>query len=148
MKAEFEAFLAHEKAAPKIGAHVQTVVRVTPDGSAVRANYVVLSPVIPNLDDERWTSAQHADSPRRFRCDIRYVAVDTVGLISMVETVHAHTIGHVLDVPGRTCSAIRLLQSVEEGRVKFDRTSQLVYLDETIEFTSWKTPTPGGDTNG
>ncbi|WP_413354028.1 hypothetical protein [Microbacterium sp. 1P06AB] len=136
MKAEFEALLAHEKTAPKIGSQIETVVRVNADGKPVRANYVVLSPTVPNLDDERWTSAQHADSTRRFRCDIRFVAVDTIGLLGMVEIIHAHTIGHVLDVPGRTCSAIRLLQGVEEGRVRFDRASQLVYLDETIEFTS------------
>lgn len=142
MKAEFEALLAHERQAPKIGGYVETVVRVNADGTPVRGNYFVISPTIPTLDDARWTAAQSAESTRHCRYDIRFVAVDTIGLLGMVEIIHAHTIGHVPVVAGRACSAIRLLRGVEEGRVRFDRTAQLVYLDETVEFTSWKSQTP------
>lgn len=136
MKAEFDALRAAAKETAGFATKVETVVKVNADGSPVRGNYVVLSPSVPDLDDERYTAPQRADSTRRCRTDVRFVAVDTDGLLAMVEAIHGSLIGRTLVVSGRTCTRIRLLPGVEEGRVRFDATSRLVYLDETLEFWS------------
>ena len=43
---------------------------------------------------------------------------------------------HVLTVPGRVCTPIRLIPPVEEGQVMWDRVSRLFYIDESFRFTS------------
>lgn len=139
MRAEFNAFAARVRGHAVLSNKTDTVVRLNTDGSAVRTNYVVLYPNVPDLDDRRYVAGQDVESSRRCRFDARVVAVDADGLMILAEALHAQLLprgGVELTVPGRVCDRIRLLPGVEEGRVQYDRTARLFYLDETYEFWS------------
>lgn len=136
MRAEFAAFKTRVAAHSMLSNKTDTVVRLKADGTPVRTNYVVLTPGIPDLDDDRYTAPQVVESKRICRYDTRIVAVDVDGLLLLTEALHTQLIGATLTVSDRTCDPIRLLPGVEEGRVQFDRTARLFYLDETYEFVS------------
>jgi hypothetical protein len=136
VRVEYAAFLARLRAHSMLANKTETVQKTNADGSSVRTNYVILFPGVPELDDERYTAAQETDSTATYRYDVRVVAVDADGLLQLTEAVHAQLIGHVLTLPDRVAERIRLLPGVEEGRVQFDRTARLFYLDETYEFVT------------
>lgn len=115
---------------------VDDVVRLTGQGEPVRANYVVVGIEAPTPDDGRYTAAQRVDSSAMYRFGVRSVAVDRAGVLLFAQTVRERLLGHVLTVPGRVCGPVRLVGAVEEGRVRWDRTARLFYLDESFEFRS------------
>lgn len=137
MRAEYTAFLARLRAHPQLANKTDTVVRFNTDGTPVRANYVVAFPAVPDeLRDRRFTARQTVDSDRYMSFDVRVVAVDSDGLMLLVEAVMS-LIDNVLTVPGRRCDPIVMAtDGVEEGRVDYDRTSRLYFVDLTFEFWS------------
>lgn len=138
MRAEYDAFLARVRAHPLLSNKTDTVVRTDSGGTPVRANYVVVSPAVPDgLDDDRYTVLQSVDSNRFLSFDVRVVAVDADGLLMLVDAVMSQMIGHTLEVAGRHCGPIRMsTDAVEEGTVRFDRDARLFYVDMSFEFWS------------
>ncbi len=117
---------------------VDEVVRFTTgvNPEAVRANYVVVNMPMPNLPDTRLTDVAEAASFAVYDIDVRSVAVDRGGCMLFAQTVRDRLLRHVLTVPGRVCTPIRLIPPVEEGQVQYDRTARLFYIDESFRFTS------------
>lgn len=117
---------------------VDEVVRMTTGSTPeyVRANYVVVNMPMPDLRDHRFTGPQSADDFAVYDVDVRSVAVDRGGCMLFAQTVRERLLRHVLTVPGRVCTPIRLVPPVEEGQVQYDRTARLFYIDESFRFTS------------
>ena len=112
---------------------VEEVVRKTPGGEPVRANYVVLGMDMPALNDARYLIQQDVSAKARYRFDVRSVAVDRAGVLLIAQAVRERLIGHVLTVSNRACDPLRLVEPVEEGRVHYDKAADLFYVDETFE---------------
>lgn len=135
LNAHYNAFvehLDHDILAGKI----DEVVRVTSNGESVRENYVVVGLDLPTPDDHRYTGTQSVDSEAVYRFDTRYVAVNRSGVLLLAQAGRERLLRAVLTVPDRKCDPIRLVDPVEEGRVQWDRTARLFYVDETYEFKS------------
>lgn len=150
MRAEFNAFKARAEAHTIITGKTDTTVRVTKSGDAVRENYVVLWPAAPDrLNDDRFNLVPTSASDRLLTFDTRPVAVDADGVLMFAEALLAQLVGHELTVTGRACSPIRLVEGVEEGRVEYDRSSRLYYLDMSFRFWSRRAepeePSPPGE---
>jgi hypothetical protein len=138
MRAEYNAFVARLRAHTQLSNKTETVVRLDGSGNAVRANYIIAFPAIPDdLDDRRYTARQEYGSDRFLSFDVRVVAVDADGVLQLAEAVMGQLIGHALTVPGRVSEPMWMAtDGVEEGTVQFDRTSRLFYLDASFEFWS------------
>lgn len=138
MRAEYDAFVARIRAHPKLADKTDTVIRIKDRGEAVRANYVVAFPAVPDdLTDNRYTALQRVDSDRYLSFDVRVVATSADGLLQLFDAVAEQLITHELVVPGRRCDPIRMAtDSVEEGTVQFDRAAHLYYVDVSFEFVS------------
>ena len=121
-----------------LAGRVDEVVRMTTGATPepVRTNYVVVDMAPPNLPDARFTDAPGAASFAVYEVDVRSVAVDRAGVMLFAQTVRDRLLRHVLAVPGRVCTPIRLIPPVEEGQVMWDRVSRLFYVDESFRFTS------------
>lgn len=116
---------------------IEEVARVTDSGEPVRANYVVaFPPRIPSLNDRRYSVAQSALSTAQFRFDVRPVATTATAVLRFTDLILTATVGQSLDVPGRACDLMRLVEGVEEGATMYDRTARLYYMDFTIEVVS------------
>ncbi len=136
LRAHFAAFKSRLEGHSLLAGKVDTAVRVS-NGSPVRANYVVAFPDVPDrLDDARYTASQRATSTATFSFDVRVVATSADGVLLFADAVVAQLVGHSLTVAGRVCDPMRLVEGVEEGRVEFDRTSELFYLDVSFRFVS------------
>lgn len=115
---------------------ISQTVRRTLGGDAVRENYVILFPTAPlTLGDDRFLAPQSIDSTSDWEFDIRVVATTSGAVGELSGVVAARLIGHVLIVPGRTCTRIRL-EPDETSDVEYDKTAQLYYQDLTFRFTS------------
>lgn len=137
MRAEFAAFKAALSEPAILAGKVETTVRVTTNNELVRANYVIVFPSVPVLDDARYTVLQDRDSTRELEYDVRVVAVDADGVLLLADAVMGQMLGRVLTVAGRVCDPIRMPQdNVEEGAVSFDSKARLFMLDMTFRFTS------------
>lgn len=135
MLAHFSAFKALLLAVSILSNKVFANVRIT-NGAPVRANYVVAFPDAPaDLDDNRFTATQRADSTARYRYDVRVVAVDADGLLLLADAVLS-LIGERPVVAGRACERIKLVPGVEEGKARYDSATDLHYLDLSFEFES------------
>ena len=121
-----------------LSGRVDEVVRMTTGSTPeyVRANYVVVNMPMPDLRDHRFTGPQSADDFAVYDVDVRSVAVDRGGCMLFAQTVRERLLRHVLTVPGRVCTPIRLIPPVEEGQVQYDRPARLFYIDESFRFTS------------
>lgn len=115
---------------------VHDVVRLTPTGDPVRANYLVVTIDLPTPNDDRFTALQRIDGKAAYRFDVRTVATTQGAVLLLAQTARERLLTHVLSVPGRVCDPLRLVDPVEEGRIRFDRTAQLFYVDETWEVVS------------
>jgi hypothetical protein len=114
---------------------IYTTVRVT-NGAPVRANYIVIFPDSPSeLNDNRFTARQRADSRAVYRYDVRVVAVDAEGLLLLADAV-VGVIGKTPVVAGRTCDPVSMVPAVEEGKGRYDSVTDLHYMDMTFEFVS------------
>lgn len=105
----------------------------------VRAEYAILKPTSPLRRDGRFTSLDSVESTSRFRFDVRWVGRTLALLLPMQQEGQERLIpegGVRLEVPGRRCDAIRLVDPVEEGEYAHDPTANLFYVDETYEFWS------------
>ena len=137
MRAEYSAFRARLESNAKLAGKVDSSVRLTTTGEAVRANYVIAYPAAPSdMDDGRFTALQRADSGRDFEYDVRYVAVDADGVLVLAEAAHEQLIAHSLTVAGRSCTPLRLVPGGDARRVEFDRTARVYYMDESFRFSS------------
>lgn len=136
MRAEFNAFKAALSEPAQLAGKVDTSVRVTTAGEAVRTNYVIAFPAAVGYDDERYTASQRFGSTRMCEFDVRFVAVDADGVLILAEAAMKHLLNLTLTVPGRVCDPIWVDRGVQSERVKFDRTARLFYLDVTYEFKS------------
>ncbi|PRB02765.1 hypothetical protein CQ047_17835 [Microbacterium sp. MYb72] len=135
MKAHFAAFKALLMVVALLVGKVFTSVRFE-SGKPVRANYVVLFPDGPaDLGDDRFAAPQRADSKSRWRYDVRVVAVDADGLLLLADAVLS-VIGKIPAVVGRRCDPVTLVPSVEEGKARYDETTDLHYMDLSFEFWS------------
>lgn len=136
MKAHFDAFKALLLAVSILANKVYSNIRVTSSGQPVRQNYIVLFPTAPDdLDDNRYSAPQDVDSRSRWRYDVRVVAVDADGLLLLADAVMS-LIGKVPVVESRKCERVRLVPGVEEGKGRYDPTTDLHYLDLSFEFWS------------
>lgn len=118
---------------------VYDVVRYDGDGKPVRDNYAVLFPTSPRRDDNRLTVINSVESDSLFRYDVRYVATSVSGVLLWQQRAQERLIppgGVRLNIPGRRCEAIKLVDPVEEGAYEHDRNANLFYVDETYEFWS------------
>lgn len=135
MKPHFDAFKALLLAVAILANKVYSNVRVA-NGQPVRQNYIVLFPDGPaDLDDNRYSAPQDVDSRSRWRYDVRVVAVDADGLMLLADAVMS-LIGKVPTVAGRKCERVKLVPGVEEGKGRYDPTTDLHYLDLSFEFWS------------
>lgn len=136
MRAHFAAFRSRLEGHTILAGKVETAVRIT-NGTPVRANYAVAFPAAPDrLGDDRFTSTQHGDSNAEYTNDVRLVATSADGVLLLADAAMEQMIGHVLVVAGRKCDPIRLVEGVEEGRVEYDRTADLYYIDLSFRFWS------------
>lgn len=134
MRAHFDAFKALLEVPPALAGKVFSTVRRT-NGSPVRANYVVAFPDVPDLDDDRYQKVQSRDARARFRFDVRVVAVDGDGLLLLTDAV-LQVIGKRPMVVGRDCGPVSLVPGVEEGKGRYDLTTDLYFIDLTFEVWS------------
>lgn len=135
--AHFGAFFDRLKAQPVLAGKGFDTMRVSSTGEAIRDNYWVLfASTAGDLDDERYLAPQRAESKAVYRYDFRAVGTTTAAVLLFVDRANEQVIGHRLPVAGRVCDPIRVLPDVEGGRVRFDATTRLFYLDQTYEFTS------------
>lgn len=135
MLAHFAAFKALLLAVAILANKVYTSVRIT-NGQPVRANYVVLFPDAPaDLGDNRYAGSQRVDSRSRWRYDVRVVAVDAEGLLLLADAVMS-VIGQMPVVASRRCERVSLVPGVEEGKARYDQTTDLHYMDMSFEFWS------------
>lgn len=135
MLAHFNAFKALLLAVEILANKVYSNVRIT-NGQLVRANYVVLYPDAPDdLGDNRYTARQAVDSRSRWRYDVRIVAVDAEGLLKLADAAMS-IIGKKPIVTGRNCDPVSLVPGIEEGKGRYDQTTDLHYLDLSFEFWS------------
>lgn len=136
MRAHFSAFRSRLEAHPVLAGKVETAVRIT-NGTPVRANYAVAFPGAPDkLGDNRFTAPQQRDSDAEYTFDVRLVATDADGVLKLADAALDQIVGHSLAVEGRNCAPARLVEGVEEGRVEYDRQSNLYYLDLSFRFWS------------
>lgn len=135
MRAEWQAFRARLEGHQITAGKVFPIVRKDAD-RPVRDNYIVAKSAPPDrLDDSRFTAVQQFESDRRFTYDVRIVTTADDGLDIWGEAVLQQMVGHVLDVPGRRCSPIELVQNVEEGD-GYDRNADLYFRDMSLRFWS------------
>lgn len=135
--AHYEAFFARLNADSMLAGKGADSVKLTTGNEAVRANYWILYASTPgDLDDERYTAEQRADSKAVYRYDFRAVGTTREAVLTFVDRANGQAIGYRLSVSGRECDAVHLLPEVEGGRVQYDRETRLFYLDQTYEFTS------------
>lgn len=136
MRAHFSAFRSRLEAHPALAGKVETAVRIT-NGTPVRANYAVAFPGAPDkLGDDRYRAIQQRDSDAVYTNDVRLVATSADGVLTLADAALDQMIGHSLAVEGRRCDPIRLVEGVEEGRVEYDRQSNLYYLDLSFRYRS------------
>lgn len=140
---EWTQFRAQLETSPILAGRVHPVARIDNDGKPVRTNYVVAKSARPDkLTPGRFTAVQAPWSDRRYTFDVRVVTVDDGGLDTYTNALLSVLVGQRLEVPGRDCSPIRLVEEVEEGD-GHDRTAQLFYRDFSFRF--WSRPTnPAG----
>lgn len=135
MRAHFNGFKALLVDVPQLATRTYPNIRVTA-GKPVRDNYIVLFPDGPDrLGDNRYSARQARDSRSLWRYDVRVVAVDADGLLMFADWVLS-VIGKRPAVAGRKCDPVSLVPGVEEGKGRFDSTTDLHYLDLSFEFVS------------
>ena len=135
MLAEFSAFKA------RLGGHTLLTGKVEPgarlkNGEPVQDNYVIADPSVPFLDDARYLDGPDPEASAQHTFDVRVVATDTDGVLLLMDAAIEQMVGHALIVPGRVCDPVALVPPVEEGRVLFDRTTRLFYMDVSFRFWS------------
>lgn len=135
MRLHYLAFQALMLAIPVLANKIFSNVRIT-NGQPVRANYIVHFADAPaELNDNRFTARQRADSRSKWRYDVRIVATTADGLLELADAVMT-VIGKVPVVSGRRCDPVSLVPGVEEGKGRFDPVTDLHYMDLTFSFTS------------
>lgn len=135
MRLHYLAFQALMLAIPVLANKIFSNVRIT-NGQPVRANYIVHFADAPaELNDNRFTARQRADSRSKWRYDVRIVATTADGLLGLADAVMS-VIGKVPVVSGRRCDPVSLVPGVEEGKGRFDPVTDLHYLDLSFEFVS------------
>ena len=135
MRLHYLAFQALMLAIPVLANKIFSNVRIT-NGQPVRANYIVHFADAPaELNDNRFTARQRADSRSKWRYDVRIVATTADGLLGLADAVMT-VIGKVPVVSGRRCDPVSLVPGVEEGKGRFDPVTDLHYLDLSFEFVS------------
>lgn len=135
MRLHYLAFQALMLAIPVLANKIFSNVRIT-NGQPVRVNYIVHFADAPaELNDNRFTSRQRADSRSTWRYDVRIVATTADGLLELADAVMT-VIGKIPVVSGRRCDPVSLVPGVEEGKGRFDPVTDLHYLDLSFEFVS------------
>lgn len=135
MRLHYLAFQALMLAIPVLANKIFSNVRIT-NGQPVRANYIVHFADAPaELNDNRFTARQRADSRSKWRYDVRIVATTADGLLELADAVMT-VIGKTPVVSGRRCDPVSLVPGVEEGKGRFDPVTDLHYLDLSFEFVS------------
>lgn len=117
---------------------VHDAVRYNGD-TPIRDNYAILKPTTPKRDDNRLTKLNSVQSTSLFRFDVRYVGTSLAAVLQWQQAAQERLIpesGARLEVDGRRCDYIRLVDPVEEGEYTHDSTANLFYVDETYEFRS------------
>ena len=138
MRLHYLAFQALMLAIPVLANKIFSNVRIT-NGQPVRANYIVHFADAPaELNDNRFTARQRADSRSKWRYDVRIVATTADGLLELADAVMT-VIGKIPAVSGRRCDPVSLVPGVEEGKGRFDPVTDLHYLDLSFEFQSRRT---------
>ena len=127
MRAEFAALKSRLLSDSVLAGRVEDVVRRSAGGELVRDNYVVLSMSTPAILARRHTQVATSGDAADYTVGVQVVAVDAAGAMLFVERVQDRLLGHRLSVAGRSCWPLRQLRDVEEGTVRFDRSSGLFY---------------------
>jgi len=102
------------------------------DGTLKRVQYVILDGGPPDvLDDERLASPQSPDSDAEYLYDVKAVAVNFDGCLTIVQKVLDGVIGFRPVIAGRNCQPIELDGS---DKIKPDYTVKppLFYCDMTL----------------
>lgn len=88
---------------------VSEVIRLNADGNPFRGSYVILWPAGPEtIDDGRLSKNQATDSDAEYVMDGQCVAVDALGVLSVMDRLVAQVIGQRPVVEGRNCDPIRV----------------------------------------
>ncbi len=132
IRATYDALKARLETAPQLTGKIYASLRFNAD-APVRTNYVILYPTGPDvLDDERNTSEQSAASDAMFMFDLRFIAVDSLGALTLLEAGTTVLSGHRLQITGRACTGIKVLSE----RVEHDAAENLFYVDAEASFRS------------
>lgn len=136
MRAEFTAFRTLLDGGAVLSGKVETAIR-REDGDPVRDNYAVLYPSIPGrLKDHRYAAPPDPNADRTLTYDVRAVATSADGAFLLADAAVQRVVGQTLTVAGRRCDPIELVEAVEEGRIQYDRTSDLYFIDMSFRFMS------------
>lgn len=132
----FNAIQSRLEGDSKLSGKIAETIRRTMGGDPVRENYVILFPTAPrSLADDRFMAVQSVDSRATWEFDTRIVATTSDAVGALADAVVGRLVGHVLVIPGRTCTRITL-DPDESGAVEYDKTAQLYYQDLTFGFVS------------
>ena len=106
--------------------------------TAVRDNYAVLIDETPRRERHRYTVLQLVDGRMRHRFDVRSVSTSTGGRRMYQDAVSTNLIGEVPQIAGRVCTAIEMVDPIEEGMPKYDQNADLYHVTDSFQF--WSDP--------
>jgi len=106
--AHFQAFKARLESNPSLHVYDHDA-PLDADGQVVHATYVILYDLGPDdLDDDRFTAPQRADSTATYRCVAKIVAETPFAVRQVLKVVDGLLIKAKLTVQGRSVDPVRL----------------------------------------
>lgn len=133
--AEYTAFREYLTSGPNLD-QVHDAALVNQKGELVRTSYFILFGGLPELlDDDRLSLEQLLDADAEYTYTLRAIAATATGAVALAAGAGNHLIGHVLDVPGRSCSAIartRVYETEADDAVR----PPLIFIDAEYSFRS------------
>lgn len=134
MHAHYQALKARVEVHPNLNGIVHDSVRLS-KGEPVRANYVILYPGGPDLDDARVMKAQDMQATATYEYDVKVVAVDANGAILLADAVMTQLVGAKLAVPGRKLDPI-VLEECDQVQPETNVQDPLFYVDMLFSVVS------------
>lgn len=133
----FEAVIARVRARPNLAVHDE-IAPLNPDGTTVRASYVVMHDLgADDVGDKRYTAPRRPDEGQTLRVVARCVGEDANAARRIADAVVGQLEGWTPTVPGRSCKPLTI---DEISEVEFDKTVNppLPYIDVDLTYRSDK----------
>lgn len=132
---EYQKFRERLVAGPNLD-RVHDAALVNQQGQLVKTSYLILLAGLPDeLDDDRLSLEQMLDADAEYTYTVRAVSATASGALTLADGAGAQLIGHVLDVPGRSCSPIartRVYPMEADDAVR----PPLIFIDAEYSFRS------------